>query len=64
MLTLKTHNEFADAKFLETKPEDAGVFCDKCLYPMIYMDCTILTSIPPQRRVKCTKCDYTGYKII
>ena len=46
------------------KPELNGIACPKCgkeLYdsnPMI-----TLTSMPPEKNVHCSKCDYVGYRI-
>lgn len=61
--TLEEHNKGIQDSYIP-KVEYNGIACPKCgeeLYdsrPMV-----ILTSMPPQKNVACSKCDYRGYRL-
>ena len=64
---LATHNSEASSSqwaMMDNNPKLNGIACPKCgaeLYdsnPMI-----TLTSMPAQKNVHCSKCDYVGYRI-
>lgn len=65
--TLEKHNAEAASfqwAMMDNSPRLNGIACPKCgaeLYdsnPMM-----ILTSMPAQKNVHCSKCDYKGYRI-
>lgn len=41
-----------------------GLHCPECESLLKDVDNMTLLSLPPKRRVKCTRCEYTGYRII
>ena len=64
---LSEHNSQASSTqwaMMDSSPILNGIACPKCgaeLYdsnPMV-----ILTSMPAQKNVHCSKCDYVGYRI-
>ena len=45
-------------------PKLNGISCPKCGQEMYDSNpMVILTSMPEQKNVHCSKCDYTGYRI-
>ena len=46
-----------------TYPQPNGIACPKCGAELMDTDGMILTSYPAQRNVKCSKCEYVGYRI-
>lgn len=67
LLNLNEYNESKSkwhAKFNSTEPIPNGIACPKCNAEMMDSDPqTILTSNPPQKRIHCSKCDYSGLRI-
>ena len=61
MMTLREHEErFWKDKTVLKEWGTCGVSCPKCgeeLEQNLFM---VLASNPPQRRVRCSKCDYVG----
>ena len=64
MKTLSEHNEKFENKFweIERAKRKANILCNECGTEMIFVDDTILASIPPKRNVKCPNCGARGYK--
>jgi len=72
MLTLKEHNEKKRrfwkmlnpiiGEFLKGSPN--GIKCDICGHELVDIDQNSqLTSMPPQVRVRCPNCGYSGTRI-
>jgi C4-type Zn-finger protein len=68
LINLSEHNSQASSAqwaMINNSPRLNGIACPKCgeeLYdshPMM-----TLTSIPPQKNVACSKCDYVGYRVV
>ena len=65
--TLDKHNSDA-RKFHhnanDNKPRLNGIACPKCGKELLDSHPNItLTSYPPQKNVKCSECDYVGYRV-
>jgi len=51
--------------FNEYNPRPNGIACPKCGKELVDVEPnTMLTSWPPQLRIACQHCRYTGYRIV
>ena len=66
MKSLEEWNKDRAAKIeaRDTYPKNNGIACPKCGAELQDTDAGILLSYPAQKRVKCSKCDYVGYRIV
>lgn len=61
--TLEQHNE-EKLKFYQPKHTYNGIACPQCGEELTDTNPqVILSSYPPQKRINCIKCSYTGYRI-
>jgi hypothetical protein len=64
---LAEHNSQASRSqwaMINDSPVLNGIACPKCGEEMFDSNpMTILTSMPAQKNVNCSKCDYVGYRI-
>jgi DNA-directed RNA polymerase subunit RPC12/RpoP len=63
--SLEDHNKRKHKEYQTSKQSQPnGIACPKCGAELVdthpYLS---LTSIPPQKDVNCTKCDYVGYRV-
>ena len=67
LINLAEHNSQASSiqwSMMNSSPRLNGIACPKCgeeLYDSTPM--VTLTSMPAQKNVHCSKCDYVGYRI-
>jgi hypothetical protein len=64
LINLENYNkEFYDRSLLlNAYPVLNGLACPKCNSELYDSDNSILTSMPAQKNVHCSKCDYKGYR--
>lgn len=51
-------------QFNTTFPKPNGIACPTCSEELVDVDASILTSYPAQKRVRCSKCSYSGLRIV
>lgn len=62
--TLAEHNaEIQDIYAAYGKPRLNGIACPLCGEELEDSDNYTMTSSPPQKNVKCSKCVWTGYRL-
>ena len=65
MKTLDEYNAEQRAKFTQQEgPVLNGIACPECGAELMdtHPNITLLSN-PPQKNVKCSKCDYSGYRV-
>lgn len=67
MKTLNEHNSQrlrSHMSMNSNEPRPNGIACPECGKELIDSNpCVTLTSCPPQKNVKCSECDYIGYRV-
>lgn len=66
METLKEYNlNFLERrKIKDRNPELNGLICGLCNSYLTDLNNCILSTYPPSTEVKCTKCDFKGYRYV
>jgi DNA-directed RNA polymerase subunit RPC12/RpoP len=62
LISLKEHNNRFNDFIYENVKCGNGIACPNCNEELMDSDNYILTSNPPQRNVKCTKCDFKSFR--
>lgn len=64
--TLEEHNKEKEWQF-EVCQSDApfpnGIACPKCGHETMDSDKEILSSLPPQKKIHCPRCDFQGFRL-
>jgi len=66
MKTIKEYNrDFPHSKSIQEEyPKLNGLICDLCNSYLVDTSCGVLLCSPPLTEVKCTKCDFKGYRYV
>jgi DNA-directed RNA polymerase subunit RPC12/RpoP len=62
LISLEENNKFFNTFQYENVKVGNGIACPNCGEELIDSDNYILTSNPPQRNVKCLKCDFKSFR--
>lgn len=66
MMSLEEYNAARRANYSSlVPPSKNGIACPKCGKELVDSEPHItLTSNPPQTRIACESCDYSGYRVV
>jgi hypothetical protein len=62
LISLKEHNDSFNDFIYENVKCGNGISCPNCKEELIDSDNYILTTNPPQRNVKCLKCNFKSFR--
>lgn len=62
LISLEEHNNIFNAFQYENVKVGNGISCPNCEEELMDSDNYILTSNPPSRNVKCSKCIFKSYR--
>lgn len=65
MIPLDQHNSQIRAIYqADVYPKKNGIECPVCKSEMSDIDNLVLTSMPPQKRIKCEECGHYAFAVI